>query len=145
MYSATAHPAGGHRCDLLRSGGKSREHADQLCPRLDVRVEVRGRCPRGAKFDLRAIAGEAALFDNLQAEVLAQAKKNSIFVAHMISNALKHTVPLGLLRGFALIRSGEHKNTIDLKHSGVVPEANAVRSASSLLLRACIRLERSWR
>ena len=72
-------------------------------------------------FDLRAIAGEAALFDNLQAEVLAQAKKNSIFVAHMISNALKHTVPLGLLRGFALIRSGEHKNTIDLKHSGVVP------------------------
>ena len=72
-------------------------------------------------FDLRAIAGEAALFENLQAEVLAQAKKNSIFVAHMISNALKHTVPLGLFRGFALIRSGEHRNTIDLKHSGVVP------------------------
>ena len=72
-------------------------------------------------FDLRAIAGETALFENLQAEVLGQAKKNSIFVAHMISNALKHTVPLGLFRGFALIRSGEHKNTIDLKHSGVVP------------------------
>jgi len=72
-------------------------------------------------FDLRAIAGETALFENLQAEVLAKAKKNSIFVAHMISNALKHSVPLGLFRGFALIRSGEHKNTIDLKHSGVVP------------------------
>jgi len=72
-------------------------------------------------FDLRAIAGEAALFGNLQAEVLAQAKKNSIFVAHMISNALKHTVPLGLFRGFALIRSGDNRNTIDLKHSGVVP------------------------
>jgi CBS domain-containing protein len=72
-------------------------------------------------FDLRAIAGEASLFENLQEEVLAQAKKNSIFVAHMISNALKHTVPLGLFRGFALIRSGEHKNTIDLKLSGVVP------------------------
>ena len=72
-------------------------------------------------FDLRAIAGENALFDDLQAEVLASARKNSIFVAHMVSNSLKHTVPLGLLRGFALIRSGEHKNTIDLKHSGVVP------------------------
>jgi len=72
-------------------------------------------------FDLRAIAGETALFDDLQAEVLASARKNSIFVAHMVSNSLKHTVPLGLLRGFALIRSGEHKNTIDLKHSGVVP------------------------
>ncbi|WP_417728761.1 DUF294 nucleotidyltransferase-like domain-containing protein [Roseovarius sp.] len=72
-------------------------------------------------FDLRAIEGETALFDDLQAEVLASARKNSIFVAHMVSNSLKHTVPLGLLRGFALIRSGEHKNTIDLKLSGVVP------------------------
>jgi len=72
-------------------------------------------------FDLRPIAGEAALFDDLQNEVLTRARKNSIFVAHMISNSLKHTVPLGLFRGFALIRSGEHKNTIDLKHSGVVP------------------------
>jgi len=34
---------------------------------------------------------------------------------------LKHTPPLGLLRGFATIRSGEHKNQIDLKHNGVVP------------------------
>ncbi len=72
-------------------------------------------------FDLRAIAGETALFDDLQAEVLAQARKNSIFVAHMVSNSLKHSVPLGLFRGFAMIRSGEHKNTIDLKLSGVVP------------------------
>ncbi|MBE0453567.1 DUF294 nucleotidyltransferase-like domain-containing protein [Roseovarius autotrophicus] len=72
-------------------------------------------------FDLRPIAGETALFKDLQAEVLAAARKNSIFVAHMIANSLKHTVPLGLFRGFALIRSGEHKNTIDLKHSGVVP------------------------
>ena len=72
-------------------------------------------------FDLRPISGEAALFDDLQREVLDQAKGNSIFVAHMISNSLKHTPPLSLFRGFALIRSGEHKNTIDLKHSGVVP------------------------
>ena len=72
-------------------------------------------------FDLRPIAGETALFGDLHAEVLKRARKNSIFVAHMIANSLKHTVPLGLFRGFALIRSGEHRNTIDLKHSGVVP------------------------
>ncbi|MEI4234287.1 DUF294 nucleotidyltransferase-like domain-containing protein [Roseovarius sp. D22-M7] len=72
-------------------------------------------------FDLRPIAGETALFDNLQEEVLAKAKKNSIFVAHMISNSLKHTVPLGFFRGLTLIRSGENRNTIDLKASGVVP------------------------
>ncbi|MBC7131693.1 MAG: CBS domain-containing protein [Roseovarius sp.] len=78
-------------------------------------------------FDLRAIAGETALFENLQTEVLAAARKNSIFVAHMIANSLKHTVPLGLFRGFALIRSGEHRNTIDLKHSGVVPVVDLAR------------------
>ncbi len=72
-------------------------------------------------FDLRAIAGDAALLESLQGETLAQARKNSIFRAHMVRNSLKHTPPLGLFRGFALIRSGEHKDRIDLKHNGVVP------------------------
>ncbi|TCP60326.1 CBS domain-containing protein [Rhodovulum bhavnagarense] len=72
-------------------------------------------------FDLRPIGGEAALFEALQAETLEMARKNSIFVAHMVSNSLKHAPPLGLLRGFALIRSGEHKDMVDLKLSGVVP------------------------
>nr|WP_242509459.1 DUF294 nucleotidyltransferase-like domain-containing protein [Rhodovulum imhoffii] len=72
-------------------------------------------------FDLRPISGEAALFEDLQAETLRMARANSIFVAHMVSNSIKHAPPLGLFRGFALIRSGEHKNMLDLKHSGVVP------------------------
>jgi CBS domain-containing protein len=72
-------------------------------------------------FDLRPIGGAAGLFRELQDETLQMASKNSIFVAHMISNSLTHSPPLGLLRGFATIRSGEHKNHIDLKHSGVVP------------------------
>ncbi len=72
-------------------------------------------------FDLRPIGGATGLFADLQAETLAKASGNSIFVAHMVSNALKHTPPLGLLRGFATIRSGEHKNQLDLKHNGVVP------------------------
>ncbi|MBK0400950.1 cyclic nucleotide-binding/CBS domain-containing protein [Limibaculum sp. M0105] len=72
-------------------------------------------------FDLRPISGTRSLFDGLQAETLSDARANSIFVAHMVSNSLKHTPPLGLFRGFALIRSGEHKDTVDLKHNGVVP------------------------
>ena len=72
-------------------------------------------------FDLRVIGGTAELFAELQHDTLKQAASNSIFVAHMVSNSLKHTPPLGLLRGFATIRSGEHKNHIDLKHNGVVP------------------------
>ncbi|WP_406870647.1 DUF294 nucleotidyltransferase-like domain-containing protein [Thioclava sp. 'Guangxiensis'] len=79
-------------------------------------------------FDLRVIGGTApALFEALQAQTLVNAAKNSIFVAHMIANSLKHTPPLGLIRGFATIRSGEHRNHIDLKHNGVVPVANLAR------------------
>ncbi|MDF1801481.1 DUF294 nucleotidyltransferase-like domain-containing protein [Thalassovita sp.] len=72
-------------------------------------------------FDLRPIGGASALFADLQEATLKAANDNSIFVAHMIGNSLKHTPPLGLLRGFATIRSGEHKNTLDMKHNGVVP------------------------
>lgn len=72
-------------------------------------------------FDLRVIGGDAELFEGVQADTLARAAKDSIFVAHMIANSLKHVPPLGMLRGFATIRSGEHKNQIDLKHNGVVP------------------------
>ncbi|WP_372604174.1 putative nucleotidyltransferase substrate binding domain-containing protein [Actibacterium sp.] len=72
-------------------------------------------------FDLRPIGGDAALFHELQAETLRMARGNSIFVAHMIANSLKHSPPISLFRGFSLIRSGEHKNMLDLKHTGVVP------------------------
>ncbi len=72
-------------------------------------------------FDLRPIGGDETLFADLQRDTLAAASRNSIFVAHMVANALKHQPPLGLLRGLATIRSGEHKNQLDMKHSGVVP------------------------
>ncbi len=72
-------------------------------------------------FDLRPIAGEMALFEGLQAETLQAARRNSIFIAHMVANSLTHQPPLSLFRGFATIRSGEHKNTLDMKANGVVP------------------------
>ncbi|MDP2582274.1 putative nucleotidyltransferase substrate binding domain-containing protein [Shimia thalassica] len=72
-------------------------------------------------FDLRPIGGHTDLFADLQETTLKAASENSIFVAHMVSNSLKHQPPLGLLRGFATIRSGEHKNQLDMKHNGVVP------------------------
>lgn len=72
-------------------------------------------------FDLRPIGGQASLFKGLQAETLEAASKNSIFMGHMAQNALSHSTPLGLLRGIATIRSGEHRDTIDMKMNGVVP------------------------
>jgi CBS domain-containing protein len=78
-------------------------------------------------FDLRPIAGETSLFSGLQRRTLDAARKNSIFRAHMIANSLKHVPPLSLFQGFALIRSGEHRNTLDLKLNGVVPIVDLAR------------------
>ncbi|ETD76347.1 DUF294 nucleotidyltransferase-like domain-containing protein, partial [Rhodobacter capsulatus] len=79
-------------------------------------------------FDLRPIGGTGAdLFTALQEETLRLAAQSPIFIAHMLGNALKHTPPLGLLRGFATIRSGEHRNHIDLKMNGVVPVIDLAR------------------
>ena len=78
-------------------------------------------------FDLRPIAGAADLLTDLQRETLDMARRNSIFVRHMVGNSLKHTPPLSLFRGFALIRSGEHKNSLDLKMAGVVPIIDLAR------------------
>ena len=78
-------------------------------------------------FDLRPIGGHKALFENLQEETLKAASENSIFVAHMVGNSLKHAPPLGLLRGLATIRSGEHRHALDMKLNGVVPIVDLAR------------------
>jgi CBS domain-containing protein len=72
-------------------------------------------------FDLRTIAGDGALLDTLKDETLEHAARDQIFVAHMISNSLKHRPPLGLIGGLATIRSGEHRHQLDMKMNGVVP------------------------
>ena len=78
-------------------------------------------------FDLRAIYGKAHLLDSLRHDVLQRTKGNSIFLAHMVGNALQHQPPLGIFKGISTIRSGEHKGKLDLKHTGVVPIVDLAR------------------
>src|SRR3990167_109886 len=78
-------------------------------------------------FDLRAVHGQSALLDGLRRDVLERTRGNTIFLAHMVGNALTHTPPLGMFKGISTARSGEHKGTIDLKHSGVVPIVDLAR------------------
>ena len=82
-------------------------------------------------FDVRTIAGQAALLDGLRADVLRRTKDAKLFLAHMVGNALTHQPPLGLFGGLfgglSTIRSGEHKGTIDLKHNGIVPVIDLAR------------------
>ena len=78
-------------------------------------------------FDLRCIHGRAELLDDLRRDVLKHTQGNRIFLAYMVGNALTHRPPIGLFRGISVIRSGEHRGTVDLKHSGIVPIVDLAR------------------
>lgn len=78
-------------------------------------------------FDLRPVRGTTRLIDDLWAVSLEKARSNSVFIAHIVSNALTHTVPLGFLHNFVLIRGGEHDQQLDLKMNGVAPIVDMAR------------------
>jgi CBS domain-containing protein len=55
------------------------------------------------------------------------ARANSIFLALMANNALTLEPPLGLFRQLVLERSGEHRDTLDLKRYGIMPVVELAR------------------
>ena len=78
-------------------------------------------------FDLRPVRGETALYQSLQQEILNKTKGNGIFTAYMAANALQFHPPLGFFRTFVLIHGGEHDDTFDIKHRGIVPITDIAR------------------
>lgn len=78
-------------------------------------------------FDLRAIYGTSALFEELHEKVLQHTKTSEFFIAHMVSNALTHQPPLGFFRNFVMVNDDKHKNTLDIKHRGIVPIVDIAR------------------
>jgi CBS domain-containing protein len=78
-------------------------------------------------FDLRPIEGDESLAKSLLDAVGPMAREHSIFRAHMGHNALGFRPPLGLFRQFVLEKTGEHKDSLDLKHRGLVPVIGLAR------------------
>jgi CBS domain-containing protein len=78
-------------------------------------------------FDLRVIHGDHALYEQLLPSILEKSAQNRIFLAYLVSNALKHRPPLGFFRNFVLISGGDHAKTFDLKHRGMVPIIDLAR------------------
>jgi CBS domain-containing protein len=78
-------------------------------------------------FDLRAIAGETALLEQLRSDVLRRTQGNSLFLSHMVGNALKHRPPLTLFGNIDSTRKNKGPATIDLKHQGIVPIVDLAR------------------
>jgi CBS domain-containing protein len=78
-------------------------------------------------FDLRCVYGEVHLVDELKASIREDASRNEIFLALMAKNAMTFQPPLGFFRQFVLERSGEHKNTLDIKLHGIMPLVEIAR------------------
>ena len=55
----------------------------------------------------------------------------------MVRNALTHRPPLGFFRDFVLVHDGQHDDTLDLKHSGLVPIIDMAR-----IYALCMKLAR---
>lgn len=78
-------------------------------------------------FDLRPIYGDTSLFDELQSKMLSKTKKNQLFISHLIGNALTHKPPLGFFRNFLMVQNDKHKNSLNIKHRGIVPIVDIAR------------------
>ncbi len=92
-------------------------------------------------FDLRCVAGKQQLVDDLKESVRNDARNNELFLSLMAKNAMNFQPPLGFFRQFVLERSGEHKNTLDLKLHGIMPivEIARIRSLAAGELRISTR------
>jgi CBS domain-containing protein len=78
-------------------------------------------------FDLRCVYGDAGLVDELKESIRDDAKRNELFLALMAKNAMNFQPPLGFFRQFVLEKSGDHKNTLDIKKHGIMPIVEIAR------------------
>ncbi len=92
-------------------------------------------------FDLRCVTGKSSLVDKLKNSIRKDARSNEIFLALMSKNAINYQPPLGFFRQFVLEKSGEHKDTLDLKLHGIMPivEIARIRSLAAGELRVSTR------
>lgn len=101
----------------------------------------------GVFLDMRFVHGDAALVDDLRADVIARAQANKAFLAALAALALHRKPPLNWRGKLALGRDSEHPGTIDLKMHGIVPIVDIARyyafSAGSDAVNSRERLEQT--
>lgn len=84
----------------------------------------------GIFFDFRPVwsSFESEATAVLRREVLDSTRGNEIFAAHLASAALRRPPPLGIFRRLVLERDGSGAEVLDLKHRGVIPIVELVRT-----------------
>jgi CBS domain-containing protein len=70
-------------------------------------------------FDIRAIAGDPFICQQLKTQILSETKGAGIFLAMLAGNALKNKAPIGFFNQFMVAKGGYHHKQLDLKHQGL--------------------------
>ena len=78
-------------------------------------------------FDMRPVAGDFSLFEQLWSHVTERLKSAAFFKSIVGSIAISRKPPLGFFRTFVVERSGEHKEELDVKSFGTGPIVDAAR------------------
>jgi len=94
-------------------------------------------------FDMRPVAGDVDLFQQLKAFNHERLKDAGFFKSIVASIAIDHKPPLGFFRTFVVEHTGEHKQGLDIKMFGTGPIVNAARLfALDTRIKATSTLER---
>ncbi|MEM6842745.1 MAG: DUF294 nucleotidyltransferase-like domain-containing protein [Bacteroidota bacterium] len=78
-------------------------------------------------FDFRAIVGNAQLAETLRNHIFDQIEAQSLFMHYMANNSLLNPPPLSFFRKFMVEKSGEHKDSFDIKRRAMMPLTDAAR------------------
>ena len=94
-------------------------------------------------LDFRFIHGRPQLEQELRNHLNSLIKQNPSFLSLIAEGVLDMGIPLGFFKNFIVEKSGAHKNTLDIKLSGLVPLISSIKIlAFSLGLAETNTLER---
>ncbi len=80
-------------------------------------------------FDLRGVCGDRGLAGHIS-DALGESgsgQGKAVFLSALARQAASYDVPLGFFRRFVLESKGEHRETLDIKASGLMPLTDLVR------------------
>lgn len=80
-------------------------------------------------FDMRMVAGDQALASRINHAIgeCAGGSNKGVLISALARQAASYDVPLGFFRRFVLTKSGEHREVLDIKASGLLPLTDLVR------------------
>jgi CBS domain-containing protein len=78
-------------------------------------------------FDYRPVYGNQDLAVRLSEYIFKLLDKQEVFLRHLAQNAISNPPPLSFFRKFVVEKSGEHKDSFDIKLRAMMPMVDAAR------------------